>query len=101
MTIEAIIDKVDALKPNAFTNAQKFSWLNTLEGKIQTEIWLVPAGEIRQYTSYEAEKSTVPLVKAPYDELYVWYICAMVDLFNGETNRYQNTMQVYNSMAGD
>ena len=38
MTINELIAKVDALRPNAYTPAQKTAWLSDVDGKITTEI---------------------------------------------------------------
>ena len=37
------------------------------------------------------------LVSAPYHKIYYTYVMAMIDFANGEYNRYQNTMALFNS----
>ncbi|MGN0962220.1 MAG: tail fiber domain-containing protein [Clostridia bacterium] len=41
--------------------------------------------------------STELLVSAPYHKIYYTYVMAMIDFANGEYNRYQNTMALFNS----
>lgn len=41
------------------------------------------------------------LVKPPYDELYVLYLEAKIDAENGEYNKYQNSLQLYNNAYGN
>lgn len=41
--------------------------------------------------------STELLVSAPYHKIYYTYIMAMIDFANGEYNKYQNSMALFNS----
>ena len=41
MTLKELIEYVDEIKPNAFSNTTKTMWVNELDGKIQTEVWLL------------------------------------------------------------
>lgn len=46
----------------------------------------------------EAELTdTELLMPHPYDEVYTWYLCAMIDMANEETTLYQNDMEMYNA----
>jgi len=49
MTIKQVLDYVDEIKPNAFSNATKTLWLNEVEGLVQTEIFLWNDSECFQY----------------------------------------------------
>lgn len=56
MTIREIIDYVDEIKPNSYTDAIKLAWLNEIEGKVQSEIMMLALPECRKYfpdKSYE------------------------------------------------
>lgn len=100
VTIENIIDAVDALKPNPYTDAQKTAWLSRCEGQILTECYLMPIEDVPVYDC-STDSGIVPLVPPPYDKLYESYICAMIDYANGEYNKYQNTMQMFNRDMSD
>ena len=39
-TLKGVIDYVDEIKPNAFSNAAKTQWINECEGLVQTEVLL-------------------------------------------------------------
>ena len=93
-----IIDRVDLMEPNDYSPEQKLRWLNTLDGKIYREViqthedvWtLFPDS----YVSGEEEL----LVGEPYGEdLYYYYLQAMVAAENGETQRYNKRMTLFNS----
>ena len=89
-TLKAVIDGVDAAKPNAFDNDTKTRWLNEVEGRVQTDVFLMPTVDVRQYT-YADDQNTVLLVDPPHDKLYYAYLTARIDFANGEYEKYQNT----------
>lgn len=100
MTLSSIIQQVDDIKPNAFTNDTKTAWINEVEGLVQTEVMLLAIDDVIQY-DYETDKNTVMLVKPPHDKIYWTYLTALIDFANGEYNKYQNTMQMFNSYFGE
>lgn len=94
MTARQIIDKVNDIKPNAFTDAAKLKWLNELEGRIAAKIFLMAPAEIKQA---ELSLTDTPMVEPPYDNMYVFWLEARIDEANGEYDRYQNSMQMFDS----
>lgn len=100
MTLSQVIARVDEIKPNAFSNAAKTAWISEVEGMVQTEVLLWAPEEIIVY-DYERDKDTELLAEAPHDKLYWAYLTAMIDFANGEYNKYQNTMQLFNSWYGE
>ncbi len=95
MKISELIAYVDEVKPSAFSDAVKISWLNDIEGMIQTDVMLLDVSEVISYTV--ADMDATPLVSPPHDRLYRSYLCALADLTNGEYNKYNNTMTVFNA----
>ena len=100
MTIDKCIKAVDEIKPNAFSNETKTEWLNEVEGMVQTEIFLFHPVDLVQY-SYESDKNTEMLVDPPHDKLYRSFLEAKIDYANGEYEKYQNSMQMFNSFWGE
>lgn len=96
MKVKEVIEFVDAIKPNAFSEAQKVKWLSDCEGMVQTRVFLFAPVEVISY-SWPEDKETELLVEPPHHKLYLSYLCALIDFANGEYDRYQNTMQVFNS----
>lgn len=96
MTVAQVIRMVDDIKPNAFSDETKTQWISECEGLVQTEILLLAVDDCRSYT-FERDADTVLLAKPPHDKLYWAYLSAMVDFGNGEYEKYQNTMQLFNS----
>ncbi len=83
MTVAQVIQAVDAVKPNAFSNEEKTRWLNEVEGMVQTEVLLFASEEVITY-SYEQDKDAQLLVQPPHDKLYPAYLEARVDYANGD-----------------
>ena len=94
MTVAQVIQVVDEVKPNAFSNEEKTRWLNEAEGMVQTEVFLFAS-------SYEQDKDVELLAQPPHDKLYPAYLEARVDYANGEYEKYQNTMQMFNAFFGE
>lgn len=100
MTLSEVMTRVDEIKPNAFSNEVKTSWMNEVEGMVQTEVFLFNPVDVVQY-SYEEDKDKTLLVDPPHDKLYAPYLEARIDYANGEYNKYQNTMQLFNQFYGE
>ena len=100
LTLQQCIDEVDEIKPNDFSDETKTRWLNEIEGKIQTEVMLIAGVDVIQY-SYPENKDWELLVEPPYDGLYPAYLAARIDYANGEYEKYQNTMQMFNEFYND
>lgn len=97
MTVKEIIEKVDSLRRNnQFTIGDKMKWLNQCEARLQLECLLMPCVEV-QY-DYTADADEELLAKTPYDELYVYYICAKIDEALSEMEKYNNTISQYNDV---
>ena len=100
MKLGQVLQVVDHIKPNAFSEEAKTAWLNECEGLVQTEVMLLAVEDVTTY-EYQADKNTELLVKPPHDKIYWTYLTAMIDFANGEYNKYQNTMQLFNSYFGE
>ena len=97
MTIGEAIDRIDSLKHNIFTLAEKIAWLSRLDGIVKAEIFDTCEGEEVPFAGYDTttDRSTTLLVGAPHDELYLRYLEAQMDYANGEIDRYNNAIAMY------
>ena len=68
-TLKDVINAVDAIKPNAFTEEDKTMWLNEVEGMVQTEVFLFAPAEIVQYKW--SDEISMPSVYFPDDKTMV------------------------------
>ena len=94
-TIKQIINRVDAVKPNAFDLETKMAWLTELDGKIAADLFLMNIADIRQLECRNAEHEA--LVGYPHEDIYDHYLAAKIDMANGEYDKYQNSMAMYNA----
>ena len=101
MTIIEAITRVDAIKPNTYSQIDKVKWLSELDGIIKAEIIDTHEGgenvAFSGYTEY-TDLDTKLLVPAPYDEVYIRYLEMQIDYANNEYGKYNNSMVMYNSV---
>ena len=100
MTIAEAISKVDTLKPNTYSTEDKLGWLSTLDTRIMTQI--IEAHELDEpiyfYGYDDPEDLEIDLlVPAPYDEMYLRWLEAMIDYHNSEDDRYNNAIILFNN----
>ena len=101
MTIHDAISLVDCLKPNQYSDALKIQWLSKLDGQIFNEVFLshegCPADSFGGYDG-EVSQTTALLAPPPYDEdLYSFFLQCSIDRENGETDKYNQSVALYNS----
>lgn len=101
-TIKQIIQRVDEMKPNAFSPQTKLEWIAELDGKIAVDVHLAHHVELTQPRyQYPEGLDLVPLVKFPHDALYDKWLIAQIDAANEEWQRYANNIEVFNSYYKD
>ena len=99
MTIMDVIYRVDELKPNGYSQLDKIKWLTSLDGVIKSEIIDThEGGEDIVFSGYtdDQDLTTVLLVPAPYDDIYLRWIEAQIDYANGEYGKYNNSLVAFN-----
>lgn len=101
MKISEVIRRADNVRPNLFNYETKRGWLMTLEGKIAADVMLMDIAELQQFTQLDDNNDRELLVSFPHDELYVTYLIAKIDEFNGEYNRYANTSHMFNEQLNN
>lgn len=100
MTIIEAINRIDALKPNDYSQEDKVAWLSQIDGSIKKEIIDThEGGEAITFNGYNEETpmDTELIVPTPYDDVYIKWLEAQIDYANSEYGRYNNSMVAYNS----
>ena len=100
MTIAEAISKVDALKPNTYTQEDKVGWLSTLDARVKKQVINAHEGcDTIFFYGYDslADLETELLVQAPYDEMYLRWLEAMIDYHNSDDDRYNNAIMLFNN----
>ena len=100
MKIIDAITRLDSLKFNTYTQEDKIEWLSRLDNMVKQQVIDTHEGaEAVSFNGYTAETptDTVLLVPAPYDEVYLRWMEAQIDYHNGEYDKYNNAIIMFNA----
>ena len=100
MTLMDVINRIDSLKPNRYNQDEKIMWLSTLDERIMNDIIAThEEAEAESFNGYTSETSltTELLVFSPYDEVYLYWLEAQIDYWNGEYAKYNNSIAMFNA----
>ena len=98
MTIIQAITQLDSLKHNTYSQNDKVRWLSKLDGMVKKQIIDThKCGHKVIFTSYDenTDINTELLIPAPYDDVYLRWLEAQIDYHNGEYDKYNNAILVY------
>lgn len=99
MTLREVIAWADRMKPdNRFTNEEKTTWINELEGMVQREALLEAAEVVYEYST---DAETELIVGPPYEKLYRHYLLSQISYANEEYDRYNNELEMFNACWRD
>lgn len=99
--IQKIIEQVDENKPNAFSKQTKVEWLAELDGRLATDVFLMDILETQLlHYQFPDDLESETLVKFPHDGMYAHWLEAKIDYANGEYDKYQNSMEMFNAAHG-
>ena len=70
MRLVELIRKVDAYKPNSFSNEQKTDWINEIEGRVYTDALLTFVYDFTPLTYQERFIYNVPYTGLPAGDYY-------------------------------
>lgn len=95
MKVGEAIERADALRPNPFSLEEKMQWLSELDGKISKHIL-----KRDEFKAYELKdfRETELLAEVPYTDIYLFYLCAMIDFFSRDYGEYNNSIVMFNSL---
>ena len=93
MTISQAIAEADGIMPNHMPHPEKLRHLSTIEGRLRRElIDRCEGGPEEPFCPYEQRSDFDPhtelAIDAPYDEIYIYYLGAMIAHAEGEQTRY-------------
>lgn len=98
MKIIEAINRIDSLKHNIYSQNDKVAWLSRLDSNIKRLIIDThEGGEKITFTGYDdkTDLNTEMLVPAPFDEMYLRWLEAQIDYTNGEYDKYNNAITMY------
>ena len=103
MTIIEAINRVDKLKPNTYSQLEKFHWLSTLDGRVKVDIFLPDSEDGKDFKGYDKTTpvDTELLIPPPHDEAYIYFLESQIDYWNGEYDNYNNSVTMFNAALDD
>lgn len=100
MKIIEAISKIDDLKHNTYSRDDKIGWLSRLDSMAKRlVIDTHEGGENVGFTGYNAgtDPHTEMLIPEPFDEAYLRWLEAQIDYANGEYEKYNNSIEMFNT----
>ena len=91
-TMNEVIERVDAVKPNVYPEESKHQWMAKLDGVVSLEVH-----EMEDPVLYDlpADGDKELLIPYPFDDVYDLYVAAMIDFHNKEYNHYNNSVLMF------
>lgn len=98
-TIIEVIHRINTIKPNNYAQAEKIKWLSSLDGIVKKDI--IDKHEGGDNVKFDGYKENIDLnqellVPAPYDDIYLFWLEAQINYWNGEIDKYDNSMEMFN-----
>ena len=98
MTALEVIDLTDELRPNSFSTSAKLSWIENIERRIEQDVVSTHKNAVPSEYMTDSDPLSELYAYPPSSELYVLYLCAMVDFYNGEYDGYNNFSIRFNTV---
>ena len=89
MTINDAIVKADELRMNTLDDEQKARWLYELDCEMAEMMG-------KDMPAFKFPETRELMLGAPHEDVYVKYLVAMIDYYNGEGELYANDIAIYN-----
>ena len=100
MKINEAINRLDSLQRNTYTESDKIAWLSRLDSMVKLQIIDAhEGGKCKPFAGYTEDTplDTVLLIPDPYDEVYLRWMEAQIDYHNGEYDKYNNAIIMFNA----
>ena len=100
MTLKECIERFLALRPERYTYAQLTDMLNSFEGRLATNVLMLPP-DFFYKLDYSEDQNAVLLLEHPYEDLYIHWLWAMTDFYNNEIDRYNDSYAMFTALYED
>ena len=100
MKIIEAISRLDDLFSNTYSVSHKVEWLSRLDTMVKKQIIDTHEGsKAVVFSGYDdsTDEQTQLLVPAPYDEMYLRWLEAQIHYHNGEYDKYNNAIIMFNT----
>lgn len=100
MKIIEAINKIDSLMHNTYNQVDKVAWLSELDSDVKRLIIDTHEGAgAVSFSGYDenTDLNTELLIPSPFDSVYLRWLEAQIHYHNGEYDRYNNAIIMYNT----
>lgn len=99
MTIREALERVDELQYNTYSAAEKIAWLSQLDWDVKRNVLELHQNGSGGFWGYDqqTDPETLLLVPSPYDQVYLHWLEAQINYHNGETERYNASIILFNN----
>lgn len=96
MTIREAIDRANGMEFNTCTDAEKIAWLSRLDERVALLVHNTGSAGDPWYAE-DTDKDTKLMIPSPFDEIYIHWLVAQINYANGEIDKYNNAIALYNT----
>lgn len=97
MQVIEAIREIDTLKPNMYPSEEKARWLLRLEQRIYREIISTHSDKWMKFPD-DMTSETELLAPVPYDEMYIHFLGAQIDLHNMEYEGFNAENAIFETL---
>ena len=97
-TPNKVIEIVDRLKPNSYSEEDKLRWINELDGMVQRLV--IQQDDIVEYV-FPDDMAKELLIPAPFDDVYALFLEAKIDYHNREYGNYNNSAMMFEAQFSE
>ena len=100
MTVLEAIHAFDSLKPNAYSQEQKITWLDRLDSFVRVRILeAYPRLDCPPFTPGDPDRAL--LMQEPFTDAYIHWLESKVHYYNEETDRYNDAVRMFRGVFED
>lgn len=93
MKLREVLATVAQTRPHAYTDAEMIAMINTIEGRVYTDILQKAEGFEETFEPFsEGQEERELVVPVPFTDLYTYYLASQIDWMNGDSGRYNDSM---------
>lgn len=94
ITAHEIVEETDAIRDNTIPDDQKYKWLSRFEKELSEKLYRFYTPDVS--VTEDVTATTELSVPEAFSDLYVSYLASKIDYANGEIDRYNNDLQLFN-----
>lgn len=97
MTVPEVLMEIGRVKPHQYTPDTLTRWLSELDGRVWEDLLsnYLPEEQKPAFPYSGGDALTQLLIPFPHDDIYIKWLTAQIDFHNGDFERYNNAMMMW------